>query len=173
MTVDATFERYLLDPHGHVRGLLLKDGSLVHAPEAAVRDIWMKAGDALKIEAHAKAVSGVTLYGRALVKKGSVVVVDATEKVDHGKEPKDHGKLAELTVTSTVGYFLYGPKGAVRGARARRRHRGPRGQGGDARRVQAEEGGRGHDHGQGGELRPRACAAARVVKLPNGDVKKP
>ncbi len=173
VTVDATFERYVLDAHGHVRALLLKDGSLVHAPEAAVRDTSMKAGDALKIEAHAKATGGVTLYGRALVKKNGVVVVDATKKVEHGEHVKSTGKLGDLSATGKISFFLYGHKGAVNGVVLADGTVAHAGKGASLDEYKLKIGDAVTVSGKGGSYALGRALKLESIKLPNGDVKKP
>ncbi len=169
VTVDATFERYVLDPHGRVRALLLKDGSLVHAPEGAVRDTSMRAGDALKIEAHARAVSGVTLYGRALVKKNGVVVVDATQKVE---QTKAKGKLTDVSASSNVSYFLYGPKGHIRGVVLADGTSAHAGKGALLDEYKLKKGDAVTLTGKGGSYALGRAMRIETIKLPNGDVKK-
>jgi hypothetical protein len=171
VTVDATFERYLLDAHGHVHGLLLKDGSVVHAPEATVHDTSMKAGDALKIEAHAKSVAGVTLYGRALVKKNGAVVVDATQKVEHTKQTG--GKLADFTSSSTITYFLYDRKGEIRGLVLADGTVAHAGKGAKLDDYKLKKGDAVTITGKGGSYALGRAMRIETIKLPSGDVKKP
>jgi hypothetical protein len=173
VTVDATFERYVLDAHGHVRGLLLKDGSLVHAPEAAVRDTSMKAGDALKIEAHARATGGVTLYARALVKKNGTVVVDATKKVEHSERGKSTGKLADLSATGKIAFFLYGHKGSVSGVVLADGTVAHAGKGASLDEYKLKIGDAVTVSGKGGSYALGRALKLESIKLPNGDVKKP
>jgi co-chaperonin GroES (HSP10) len=170
VTVDATFERYVLDAHGHVSALLLKDGSLVHAPEATVRDTSMKAGDALKIEAHAKTTGGVTLYGRALVKKNGTVVVDATKKTEHVKST---GKLAELSATGKISFFLYDRKGAVRGVVLADGTAAHAGKGASLDEYKLKIGDAVTVSGKGGSYALGRALRLESIKLPSGDVKKP
>lgn len=173
VAVDATFERYLLDAHGHVRGLLLKDGSLVHAPEAAVRDTSMKAGDALKIEAHAKTTGSVTSYGRALVKKNGTVVVDATKKVERGEKAKSTGKLAELSASGKIAFFLYGHKGVVNGVVLADGTVAHAGKGASLDEYKLKVGDAVTVSGKGGSYALGRSLKLESIKLPNGDVKKP
>lgn len=178
VTVDATFERFLLDPRGRIHGLLLKDGSVVRAPEGAVRDTSMKAGDAIKIEARSKGISGVNLYGRALVKKNGAVVVDATQKPTKGAkdkgDAKDKGaKLAELTSTGTISHLLYGRDGAVRGVVLSDGLVAHAGKKAKLDEYKLKKGDSVTVTGKGGSYALGRSVRIESIKLPNGDVKKP
>jgi hypothetical protein len=179
VAVDATFERFLLDAHGRIHGILLKDGSVVRAHEGAVRDTSLKAGDALKVEAHAKAVSGVNLYGRALVKKNGAVVVDATQKpADKGnkgdKKDKAKGaKLADMTATGTISFFLYDRDGGVHGVVLSDGLVAQVGKKAKLDDYKLKKGDSVTVTGKGGSYALGRALRIESIKLPNGDVKKP
>lgn len=180
VTVDATFERWLLDAHGRIHGVLLKDGSLIRVHEGAVRDSSLKAGDVVKIEARSKSVSGVSLYGRALVKKNGAVVVDATQKPagkakdDKAKDDKAKGaKLADMTATGTISYFLYDRDGGVRGVVLSDGLVAQVGKKAKLDDCKLKKGDSVTVTGKGGSYALGRALRIESIKLPNGDVKKP
>lgn len=85
--VTAKVDRVLLSPIGEPDGLLLDDGSVVRLPPRALKADALKRGDAVDVEgsAHGPAASKV-LFG-AIVKKGDLVVADATTMRGHHHGP--------------------------------------------------------------------------------------
>ncbi|SFW24880.1 hypothetical protein [Luteibacter sp. UNCMF366Tsu5.1] len=108
--------RLLLNPHGHLDGVLLKDGTEVHIPPHLSGKLLprMKIGDSI-------AVRGVRVRGKPLI------VAVAVEPA-HGAAVVDNGPQAEKTVerhtptkaerwgySGVIEYLVHGPKGDVHG----------------------------------------------------------
>jgi hypothetical protein len=121
VTIESTFDRYLVAPTGKVGGILLGDGSVVAIPHGATVDGSLKKGETIHVEAVAAVHPDGTVYMRPLVTRGKDVIVDASnwEKKD-GKDgkggKKDKPQLSSLTVTGKVARFLLDKKGNHSGA---------------------------------------------------------
>jgi hypothetical protein len=116
VTVDGTFERYVVSPRGDVVGIVLSNGAQVMFPPFANASQGLKKGDAIKIEAQQHVLTDGTIYTHPLVTKGTTVIVDASKKGPKGQKGKDaeDGKKAKLgaqTFSGTVSGFLLDPKG--------------------------------------------------------------
>lgn len=111
VTFDATFDRYLVSPAGHVDGMLLSDGSVVRIPRGVTVDTTVKKGETIRVEAHMHALPDGTIYTRPLVTKGTATIVDGTNPKK--PEAKNEGKpqLSDLKVSGTVSSFLIDQKG--------------------------------------------------------------
>lgn len=178
-SADAKFSRFLLSPHGEIRGLLLEGGGIVHVRPAAVRDTSLKAGDALKIEGFGKPGH----YFGAKVTKGSTIVVEGVEGGKHGKDGK-HGKggkkgdkkakaaLSPMTSTGTVTTLLEGKKGKVHGVVMSDGTVAYAGHKGDLGALGLKKGDAVTLTGKGGSYALGRAMKIDEVKLPSGAVKK-
>jgi hypothetical protein len=174
---DATFDRYLVDPRGDVSGILLSNGAVVGIPRGAQPATTLKKGDAIHIEAFQKVLPDGTLYGRPIITKGTVVIVDASKwKKGEGKKgPNDpktaKPKLAKMTITSSVASFLLDMKG---------RHHGVVLADGtiayahdDLMQLGLKKGDSVTIEGEGGSYALGRAMVVKSVKLPNGSVVTP
>jgi hypothetical protein len=108
-------ERFTLNPHGELDGLLLAEGKLVHFPphlsEAVAAAVCL--GD--KISVH-----GVRPRGADLIAAVSLITASGETIVDQGpraqERRREKPKQVAMEVSGTVRLSLYGPKGESRGA---------------------------------------------------------
>lgn len=118
-------ERFLLNPHGDLDGLVFIDSTLIHFPphlsEAVIKSI--RPGDKVKVR-------GVRPRGAELIAAVSLTAADGTvildegpgdKKAHHKKHLKGHKdkhppKGNSLNASGTVRLSLFGPKGELRGA---------------------------------------------------------
>ena len=119
-TVSARFNRYLLAPNGHVMGLLMQDGSVVHTGHAMAAEAPALApGDALQIEGRTVKTPTGTVYARAVVSKDGKVIADARHHRGHrrGDHKKAHHgdkvKLSHVNASGRVAAVISAPKGRV------------------------------------------------------------
>lgn len=172
---DATFDRYLVGPHGEVSGMLLSNGAVVSIPRGAAPATTLKKGDAIHVEAWQKVLPDGTIYGRPIVTKGTTVIVDASKwKKGEGKDGKDGKsatKLAPMTITSTVSSFLLDKKGQhyavilADGTVAYSRD--------DLVQLGLKKGDSVTIEGEGGNYALGRALVIKSVKLPNGSVVTP
>ena len=171
---DATFDRYLVGPHGDVSGILLSNGAVVSIPHGAAPATSLKKGDAIHIEAWQKVLPDGTIYGPPVVTKGTTVIVDASKwKKGDGKgdakTPK--AKLAPMTITSSVSSFLLDKKGnhygviLTDGTIAYSRD--------DLMQLGLKKGDSVTIEGEGGNYALGRAMVVKSVKLPNGSVVTP
>jgi hypothetical protein len=121
----GTFQRYLLQPNGHVLGLMLSDGSFIATPGHALnKDApTLTTGTKLDIEGvQVRTPTGVLVH-RAVVKVNGAVIADASSGHDHGRhghgggEGREHHARHELspqTGTGQIAAIVAGPKGRIR-----------------------------------------------------------
>jgi hypothetical protein len=112
----GTLKQFLLNPHGEIDGMILKDGTEVHFPPHMSKKIEkaVATGDKIKVRGvkprDADVIAGVALE----TAKGKRIVDDGPD--DHEHPTAKHlngGKPCDMT--GTVQQALHGPKGETRG----------------------------------------------------------
>ncbi len=173
---DGKFSRFLLSPHGEIRGLLLDNGGIVHVHPSAVRDTSLKAGDAVKIEGFGKPGHW---FGAKVTKNGAVVVEKVAGKPGKpGKgekkkgDKKSKGALSAITSTGTVTTLLEGRKGKIHGVVMSDGTVAYAGHKGDLGALGIKKGDALTLTGKGGSYALGRAMKIEEVMLPSGAVKK-
>ncbi|MFT3772443.1 MAG: hypothetical protein QM820_44175 [Minicystis sp.] len=129
ITIDGRFQRYVVNPRGHVMALVLQDGSVVHVPPHATSGAAgaLKPGDAIHVEGAAAKTPTGTVIVRAVVQQNGAVIADGTKghgrrgrhhrdkdgKAPEGKERahREHAPLSPMTATARVTAIVSTPRG--------------------------------------------------------------
>jgi len=129
VSIDGRFQRYILNPRGHVMGLLLQDGTVVFLPRRAARGaaISLKPYDAIHVDGGAMKTPSGTVIMRPVVRQNGTVLVDASkhrargqhgergkrgERARHGRE-HEGAALAPVTAVGRVQAIVSTPRGHV------------------------------------------------------------
>jgi hypothetical protein len=112
----GTLERFVLNPHGEVDGLLLADGSEIHTPPHLSHEVLHKLeiGNSITVRGvkplHADVIVAIAIEsanGKCIVDRGP-----PHEKPQHGKHPPAPASEHQ----GVIRQLLHGPKGNVHGA---------------------------------------------------------
>ncbi len=124
---EGTVDRFLINPHGEIDGILLAGDMEVHVPPHLSSEIRaaVKPGAAITVYGvrprHAEMIAAVAIGAGA----GQRIVDSGPPKEKHGEHgKKKHGRLkhdasaphAPMEAEGTVRRSLHGPKGETRGA---------------------------------------------------------
>lgn len=109
-------QRFLLNPHGDVDGLLLEDGTQVHTPPHLSHELLHKLGPGDAVTVH-----GVKPRHADLIVAVAIDIANGERIADHGPphhEPPHHKHppMQDTEHHGTIRQLLHGPKGNVHGA---------------------------------------------------------
>jgi hypothetical protein len=124
VSIDGRFQRYVLNPRGHVVGLLMHDGTVVylHRHKAAGAVETLKPFDALHIEGGAVKTPTGTVILRPVVSQNGSVIFDGSKhrargehkhERDGARHAKDRPALAPVTAAGRVQAIVSTPRGHV------------------------------------------------------------
>ena len=122
--ISGTFERFLLNPHGDVDGMILSEGLEIHFPPHMSTEFraLIRNGERPKLK-----VRGVRPRGSDVIAAVAIETMDGKRIVDNGP-PKGHdedktadapakeSKHEPMDAEGIVRRVLHGPKGEARGA---------------------------------------------------------
>lgn len=111
----GTLDRFLLNPHGDIDGLLLTDGTEIHTPPHLSRALARALKPRSRLEVRGVAVRGADVIVAVAIDPAKVKrIVDEGPKPGEEK-PKPHDDGSRWSYEGEIARLLHGPKGNAHG----------------------------------------------------------